>query len=233
MKYYIHTAAEMKDGKIICSACGKELPNGSLKTTFPCVGGYSIPFDENVQISVWNCYPTVFVKGIALDMVANEREKQRLYDLAVDSVEQAGGAINFSGMYPPSEKLVRFAQKLTQKYKAAILSIELREAQKEIEDLKQKLKQKEEEKLAIQKAVRRYLSRTEQDDAWLKALAAHRIMHAWGPSKKEAMKAVKQKFPTYYRTGGDQGGDVFDFTDDAELLRKGYMIVEENKMPVW
>jgi len=233
MKYYIHSAAQVKDGKMVCVACGAELPNGTLKTTFPCAAGYSIPFDENVQISVWNCYPTVFVLGIALDEVVSEKEKERLYDLAVDSVEAAGGAINFSGMYPPSEKLVRFAQKLAQKYRAEILGIKLREAQEQIEKLKQELEKKDEEKFMVQRAVLRYLRRSEQDDAWLKELVAHGIMHTWGPSKKEAMKAVKQKFPMYYRSSGDQGGDVFDFTDDGELLRKGYVIVEENKMPVW
>jgi len=228
MKYYIHSAAQEKDGKMVCVACGKELPNGSLKTTFPCVAGYSIPFDENVQISVWNCHPTVFFQDIALDEVVSEKEADKLYDLAVDSVQAAGGALNFSGMYPPSEKLVRFAQKLAQKYRAEILDIKLREAQEQIEKLKQELEKKDEEKFMVQRAVLRYLRRSEQDDAWLKELLARGIMHVfWGFGKDDDIKAVKQKFPMYYKTNGN----MQDFTDDAVLLRSGYIIIEENKMP--
>jgi hypothetical protein len=118
-KYYIHGTGELrKDGKLYCTVCGRELPGNTLKQPFPCTVSHETPFDEDVQISVWNCYPTVLYKGAVIEEAwsLTEAEKDRLYDLAVESVEQAGGAINMSGRYPPTEALCRYIAELKQRY---------------------------------------------------------------------------------------------------------------------
>jgi C4-type Zn-finger protein len=117
-KYYIHGSGELrKDGKLYCSICGRELPGNTLKQPFPCTVSHETPFDEDVQISVWNCSPTVYYKDKDVEeWPLTEPEKDRLYDLAVESVEQAGGALNMSGWYPPSEALCKYIAELKQRY---------------------------------------------------------------------------------------------------------------------
>jgi C4-type Zn-finger protein len=117
-KYYIHGSGELRqDGKLYCSICGRELPGNTLKQPFPCAASYETPFDEDVKISVWNCSPTVFYKNKDVEeWPLTEAEKDRLYDLAVESVEAAGGAINISGWYPPNEALCTYVAELKQRY---------------------------------------------------------------------------------------------------------------------
>jgi hypothetical protein len=118
-KYYIHGTGELReDGKLYCSICGRELPGNTLKQPFPCTVSHETPFDEDVQISVWNCYPTVLYKRAVIEEAwpLTEAEKDKLYDLAVESVEAAGGAINWSGWYPPNEALCRYVEQLRQRY---------------------------------------------------------------------------------------------------------------------
>jgi hypothetical protein len=88
-----------------------------LSRRFPCTVSPETPFDEDVQISVWNCSPTVYYKDKDVEeWPLTEPEKDRLYDLAVESVEQAGGAINISGWYPPNEALCKYIAELKQRY---------------------------------------------------------------------------------------------------------------------
>ena len=35
-KFYIHGTGELRDGKLYCTICGKELPGNTLKQPFPC-----------------------------------------------------------------------------------------------------------------------------------------------------------------------------------------------------
>ena len=118
-KFYIHGTGELRqDGKLYCTICGRELPGMSLKQPFPCIIGPQQPFDEDVSISVWNCYPTVLYRNKAVEeeWPLTEAEKNKLYDLAVESVEAAGGALNLSGIYPPSEALCEYVLQLAQRY---------------------------------------------------------------------------------------------------------------------
>jgi len=117
-KYYMHGTGELRDGKLYCTICGKELQGNTLKQPFPCSISPPFPFDEEISISVWNCYPTVLYHGKDVEEIwpLTESEKEKLYDLAVESVEQAGGALNISGWYPPSEALCEYVAQLAQRY---------------------------------------------------------------------------------------------------------------------
>jgi len=117
-KFYIHGTGELRDGKLYCTICGKELPGNTLKQPFPCSISPQTSFDEEISISVWNCYPTVLYQGEAIEeeWPLTESEKEKLYDLAAESVEQAGGALNMSGWYPPSEALCKYVAQLAQRY---------------------------------------------------------------------------------------------------------------------
>jgi len=112
-KFYIHPAAYF-DGKWVCPYCGKELPVDEkelpiTKTDFPCTVSPPIPFDEEVSISVWNCRATVLLNRQPIDYDRlPKRQADKLERLAIESVERAGGAINWSGIYPPTEKLCQY-----------------------------------------------------------------------------------------------------------------------------
>lgn len=113
-KFYLHPGAELHEGRWICNYCGRELPVDErgmpvTQVPFPCTTSPPIPFDSEIEISVWNCQATVLInkKPIDYDMLP-KRQAQKLERLAVESVERAGGAINWSGIYPPSEKLCQY-----------------------------------------------------------------------------------------------------------------------------
>ena len=111
-KYYVHPSAEVREGKWFCPYCGRELPQ-DLRTTFPCSLSVKQPFDSEVEVNVWNCQARVVVKGEIVDVDRlPERQAVKLVRLAVDSVEASGGAVNMSGIYPPSNALCEYVEKL-------------------------------------------------------------------------------------------------------------------------
>jgi hypothetical protein len=119
-KYYMHPEAEYKNGKWICTYCGKELPNGEFKTDFPCTTSVETPFDEDVEVRVWDFKAIVYYKGLDISEFCNEKEKEELEKLAIESVESVGGSITWSGFYPPSEELVEFVSHIVEKQHEAI-----------------------------------------------------------------------------------------------------------------
>jgi hypothetical protein len=111
-KFYLHPSAEVRDGKWVCSYCGKELPQ-NLRTEFPCSVSVKQPFDSEIEVNVWNCEARVVVKGEIVDPdKLPMRQAIKLVRLAVDSVEAFGGAINISGIYPPSDELCSYVEQL-------------------------------------------------------------------------------------------------------------------------
>lgn len=105
--------AEVRDGKFFCTYCGREVPP-SLNTDFPCTVSVKQPFDENVQVDVWNCQARVFIDGKHIDevMQITDAEKEEIDRLALESIESVGGTINRSGFYPPSDALVKYVEDL-------------------------------------------------------------------------------------------------------------------------
>jgi hypothetical protein len=111
-KYYVHPSAELRDGKWVCPYCLKELPQ-DLCTDFPCSVSVKQPFDSEIEVNVWNCEARVVVKGEIVDPDKLPMCKaMKLVRLAVDSVEASGGAINMSGIYPPSNELCEYVEQL-------------------------------------------------------------------------------------------------------------------------
>lgn len=222
-KYYLHPTAEVRDGKWICTYCGAELPQ-NLKTDFPCTVSVKVPFDEKVEVSVWNCQASVFVENVNISQFCREKEVERLEKLAEDSVYDAGGAINWSGQYPPSDKLVRYAMRLAKKYTAQLLTVILETTKQKIQLLQKELEEEQKRKWKIKKAVRRYMVRTPQDQAFLQALQDQKIFGLIHSTEAEpTILAIKAEFPEYYQTKEPRQ----DWTEDTELLRAGYIVCEE------
>jgi len=117
-KYFIHPSAVVVDGKAICTCCRRELPVDErgipvLETEWPCTVSLPIPFDDEVAVSVWDCRARVFYMGVLIDYnKLPEKLAAELERLAIESVENAGGAINWSGIYPPSDELCKFVKQL-------------------------------------------------------------------------------------------------------------------------
>lgn len=113
-KFYLHPSATLRNGKVYCDYCGQELPLDekglpTLQTNFPCIVSPPTPFDSEVEINVWNCRAVVFYRGKPIDFSRLPKaSRDKLERLALDSVHQAGGAINWSGIYPPSDELCKY-----------------------------------------------------------------------------------------------------------------------------
>jgi hypothetical protein len=224
-KYYIHPEAEVINGVTICRYCHRELPNGMAEQPFPCTISYDVPFDVDVAISVWDCSVRVTVNGIDLiaQLPLTAPEIKRLKRLAVKDVEAVGGAINFSGKYPPSDSTVKYAMKLYEKYEKFALKLKLLEAEKEISSLEDSLRYEQEKVWNLKHAVQRYFKASDRDRAWLKALDENNILGTIYTSDQEVqakIEAVKISFPEYYRDGV--------LTEDARTLRAGYVAVEHD-----
>lgn len=117
-KFFLHPCAVVADGKAYCAYCWRKLPLDErglpiLETEWPCSISLPIPFDDEVAVSVWDCRATVLYRGnpIKYDEVPEEVAAE-LERLAVESVERAGGAINWSGIYPPIDELCDYVKKL-------------------------------------------------------------------------------------------------------------------------
>lgn len=67
--------------------------------------------DVNIEVNVWNCQAQVIYRGddgSLIDYECDAETEDKLDELAYNSVYDAGGAINMSGLYPPCEELIRF-----------------------------------------------------------------------------------------------------------------------------
>lgn len=67
--------------------------------------------DINIEVNVWNCQAEVIFRnddGNLIDFECNEEIKAKLDKLAYNSVYDAGGWINMSGIYPPNSELIEF-----------------------------------------------------------------------------------------------------------------------------
>ena len=228
-KYYLHPTANIEDGKITCVFCGAELPQ-SLKTDFPCTVSAKAPFDEKVSVYVWDCMANVYFDNINIKQFCTEQELEKLDRYAIESVYDAGGAINFSGQYPPSDKLVRYVMRLAKKYTAQLLTVKLQRAQEKIQKLQKEVEEEEDDKLRIKKAAMRYVARTPRDQAFLQALKDRNLFYLiHSKDAEQTIMAMKSEFPEYYQTK-DQPRQ--DFTDDANLLQAGYVVCEvEHSLP--
>lgn len=117
-KYFVHPGAVVADGRAVCTCCGRELPVDEqgipvLETGWPCTVSLPIPFDDEVAVSVWDCRARVLYRGRLVDCgKLPGKLAAELKRLAVESVENAGGAINWSGIYPPSDELCEFVKRL-------------------------------------------------------------------------------------------------------------------------
>ena len=113
-KFYLHPGAELRNGRWFCQYCGRELPTDDrgfpiTQTSWPCTVSSPMPFDSEVEISVWNCQATVLVNKEAIDYdKLPKRQADKLERLAEESVYKAGGALNWSGIYPPSGELCQY-----------------------------------------------------------------------------------------------------------------------------
>ncbi|MEM4454447.1 MAG: hypothetical protein QXT28_07045 [Thermofilaceae archaeon] len=117
-KFYVHPAAAVDGGRAVCVYCRRELPLDEkglpvLETGFPCSVSLPAPFDDEVAVSVWDCRAMVVVNGSIVDYgKIPERHAAELKRLAEESVHRAGGALNWSGVYPPSEELCEYVAEL-------------------------------------------------------------------------------------------------------------------------
>jgi hypothetical protein len=65
--------------------------------------------DISIEVSVWNMEAQVIYRndaGEVLLYTCSEDVQRRLNSMALQSVEDAGGAINMSGIYPPNHDLI-------------------------------------------------------------------------------------------------------------------------------
>lgn len=111
-KLYYHPEFEFRNGRFVCVHCGVVSPDGLSE--HPCViptAAQSIYEDLRFEISVWNCRPELVCfkeEGTSrryLDIKITSNLKKKVEDLIIKSVHDAGGAINFSGIYPLNEEL--------------------------------------------------------------------------------------------------------------------------------
>jgi len=116
MKYYIHPSATVEGGKMRCTYCHNVLPDGNLRTAFPCSVSVPQPFDSEVEVDVWNCETRVVFKGDFIDVeTLPHPQANKLTRLAEQSVYDAGYGINTSGIYPPSHELCDYVSWLVAK----------------------------------------------------------------------------------------------------------------------
>jgi len=67
--------------------------------------------DISLEVSVWNMQARVIYRNDASEIepyTCSEDVQSRLNDLGLRSVEDAGGAINMSGIYPPNNDMIKF-----------------------------------------------------------------------------------------------------------------------------
>jgi hypothetical protein len=127
--YHVGGFYDPREKAFICDGCGKKLTD--TLTDFPCTNGVSniAVFDNgiSVEISVWNCRADVCVyipskdgtrrKHLDIKKLATKEEQEKIDELAYKSVEDSGGAINWSGLYPANDELVELIGKILKREK--------------------------------------------------------------------------------------------------------------------
>ncbi len=119
-KLYYHPSAYYYPDtkKIVCQDCGVELNENGMSSE-PCLiptAAQSVLDNLKFEISVWNCRAFLLCfteergKRRYYKFDCSEEIKEKIDKLAIDSVYKAGGAINFSGIYPLSEELENFLE---------------------------------------------------------------------------------------------------------------------------
>ena len=81
---------------------------------------------ENMYISVWNCNASLLVKTKGakltdddLKLILTPEEAEKLEELVLEAVDEQG-AINWSGIYEPTEKLWDFITKVFREKKEQV-----------------------------------------------------------------------------------------------------------------
>lgn len=128
-KYY-HAEGKIENGKTFCSVCGTELGD-DLMADVPCSHptASGIIYDNIMfVVSVWNLSPSLVAyrregsSDVNVDLEIDDSISERLNDLLYKSVEDAGGYINISGIYPVNKRLERFIGTNLRKGKIKILA---------------------------------------------------------------------------------------------------------------
>ncbi|MEM5816099.1 MAG: hypothetical protein QXL14_03575 [Candidatus Aenigmatarchaeota archaeon] len=83
------------------------------------------------EISLWNFQPTLLCFQEDLDgnrkyfdlKFTDPNQEDLVYNMMTDSIEQAGGALNISGIYPISRSLRRFLTKEIREGKIEVVAV--------------------------------------------------------------------------------------------------------------
>ncbi|WP_028841989.1 hypothetical protein [Thermodesulfovibrio yellowstonii] len=127
--YYHPSGIITNEGKVICSVCGVELVDGMSPE--PCkipTAAQSVLNGVRFEISVWNCCPTLLAfeeqnsKKKYYWVNISEELKEKVWHLLIKSIEEAGGAINFLGIYPLNEKLEQVVEEGIKEGKIQLVS---------------------------------------------------------------------------------------------------------------
>lgn len=118
-KLFYHCGGEIINGKHCrCTCCGKNIPLNETLSAEPCIPGvaYRCVYGNcSFEISLWNFTPGLIVRDVKTDEIydlefTNPEHKEKVEKLLVASIYDAGGAINFSGIYPINEDLEKFLE---------------------------------------------------------------------------------------------------------------------------
>lgn len=117
--YHPETSYNPNSSESYCLRCGSKIVESNLSEQ-PCsvpTAAQSLYEGYRFEISVWNCKAGLLCftedeKGnrVYFDLQADKNILAAIDQLAEESVYQVGGAINFSGIYPLSEKLENFIE---------------------------------------------------------------------------------------------------------------------------
>lgn len=88
---------------------------------FETIGG--VP---DVYVTVWDCTAKIMAGGVDITDILPHGG-----DMAIQAVKKAGGAINISGMYPPTNRILLWLKKYAEKIAAEIEEAQRKEQEKE------------------------------------------------------------------------------------------------------
>lgn len=126
-KSWYHPDCVITQDGCFCSYCGVKTNNGMAET--PCViptAAQSILEDLRFEVSVWNmkaeiiCFTEQEGKRKYFRLETDKKTKQKLNQMAEESVWISGGGINRSGIYPLSKALEQFLMRCIKKGKVRI-----------------------------------------------------------------------------------------------------------------
>lgn len=117
--YHLETGYNPNSPESYCLRCGSKIVESNLSEQ-PCsvpTAAQSLYKDYRFEISVWNCRANLLCftedkngNRVYFDLQADDNTLSAIDQLAEESVYKVGGAINFSGIYPLSEKLENFIE---------------------------------------------------------------------------------------------------------------------------